>query len=62
MVPKKVQYEVLGKFVDKCRDLHALAFFQWRLKFASECKKEECNEMIDGRLLQMQKDLNTIVK
>ena len=39
LVPNEVQYEVLKQWVKGCRDLHAIAFFQWRINFPHENRK-----------------------
>ena len=51
-MPKEVKWEILKKFVDKCCVLHAVAFFQWRIKYPSEIKHdiEELNEIVMGRI------------
>ena len=30
LIPKHIQYLCLKKYVDKCRELHTIAFYQWR--------------------------------
>ena len=52
LVPREVKWEVLRKFVDKCCVLHAVAFFQWRMKFPSSIRHDEAEiiEIIEGRI------------
>lgn len=52
LVPREVKWDVLRKYVDKCCVLHAVAFFQWRIKYPSEIKHdiEELNEIVEGRI------------
>lgn len=39
LIPPEVQYEVLKKWVQGCRDLHAIAFFQWRIMFPNKARE-----------------------
>ena len=36
LVPKEIRFEALKGFIKKCRDLHKIAFFQWRKMFATD--------------------------
>ena len=36
LVPEVVKQEVLTQWVKGCRDLHAIAFFQWRIMFPNK--------------------------
>ena len=51
MIPPAVQEEVLFKFVTACRELHAIAFFQWRKRHVDhfKCDLEEVDDLISCR-------------
>lgn len=48
LVPQDIQRAVLSKFVQKCKELHIIAFFQWRNLFpnALSFNKHEVEETI----------------
>ena len=52
LVPREVKWDVLRKYVDKCCVLHAVAFFQWRIKYPSKVRHdiEELTEIVEGRI------------
>lgn len=41
LIPGHLKITVLRYFNQKCRELHALAFLQWRLKFPSKLNYDE---------------------
>ena len=51
MVPQEVQYQCLHRYVEKCSELHALAFLQWRRMFPNPdtYNEEEIDELIEAR-------------
>ena len=38
-IPNKIRYEVLKRFVQSCRWIYAIGFFQWRLNNPNTLKK-----------------------
>jgi hypothetical protein len=48
----KIRREVLKCFVNKCRELYQIAFFQWRKKFPHPkfTKMDEIDELIEFRI------------
>ena len=36
LVPEHIKYACLGKYVQKCMDLHRIAFIQWRYLFPNK--------------------------
>ena len=52
MVPKHIRNAVLSHFLKKCIEVHAIAFFQWRLIFPNEVRfdRELIEEIIGERL------------
>lgn len=52
IIPKEVQFEALRVWVKGCRELHAIAFFQWRLMFPNNLmhNPSEIEELIQKRM------------
>jgi hypothetical protein len=40
MVPEEVRTAVLVEYLNKCKDLHSIAFFNWRLKHPSKVRHD----------------------
>ena len=59
LVPPEVKEAVEKYYIDKCIQLGAIAFLQWRLQFPSELnfKKHELEEIILGRISQFFKPI-----
>lgn len=38
-IPEKIRYEILKRFVQSCRWVYAIGFFQWRLNNPNTLKK-----------------------
>ena len=51
-VPKHVKDAVLRHFVRKCKEMHSIAFMQWRLKFPQELTfdKKEIEKLVFRRI------------
>ena len=51
-VPKHIQEAVLMAYVNKCRELYQIAFFQWRKMFPTSKKyhEDEVVELINDRM------------
>ena len=41
LIPREVQWAALRKYVDKCQELHAMAFMQWRYEFPNKIKYDK---------------------
>jgi len=50
LVPKMVQYNCLHKYVEKCQEIYAIAFLQWRNLFPHPTthSEREINNLIDA--------------
>ena len=48
LIPKSIREAVLKKYVQHCKSLQTIAFFQWRLKFQ---KKHSSEEQIKNMIL-----------
>lgn len=62
LVPIDTKIRIFKFYVRKCRDLHSVAFFQWRMKYPSKIRfdKEEIEECIEKRLKYFsKKEINT---
>ena len=56
---KDVQKHILLKYVNKCRELHSIAFLQWRLMFPSKyVNKEDSEELILSRIHNLISNMN----
>ena len=52
MIPKEIRNAILIKYLQKCIEVHAIAFFQWRLIFPNKVRfeKDLLLEIIEERL------------
>jgi len=52
VVPKAIKRAALAGYVDKCKEIHAIAFLQWRKKFPSELRydADEIDELLTSRI------------
>ena len=59
LVPKKVRWTVLREYVDRCQELHAIAFLQWRLEYPNDVRHDpdELVELIEKRIQMFNKNL-----
>jgi len=69
LIPPEVQYEVLKQWVKGCRDLHAIAFFQWRIMYPKWIREkwhpcyrhdyEKLTEIVEERIEYVRTELET---
>ena len=53
MVPPRIKEAMLKGYVDKCRQMHAIAFLQWRAMYPTPSyyhNMDELNEIIESRI------------
>ena len=64
IVPAEVKRALLWAFVSRCRELHAIAFLQWRLQFPSSIRHEEeaLEHAIKLRIFNLTSDLISVEK
>lgn len=57
-VPREVKYEILKQYVKKCKELHAVAFLQWRLLYPSKIRHapKEIEDIISKGLRHFQEE------
>jgi len=58
VVPQAIKYKALEYYVDKCREVHAIAFLQWRKMFPNDLRYdiEELDELITSRVRNLHKN------
>lgn len=52
---------IFGKYVARCRELHAIAFLQWRKKFPSKVAattEEDIDDLLTSRIYHLTSDEN----
>ena len=61
-VPGRVREAVLKKFLQKCNELHAVAFFQWRLNCYTSIKynEHEIKALIANRVMHLYLYMNSL--
>ena len=52
MIPKAIKEAMLMAYINKCRELYQIAFFQYRILYPSELKTniDELEELVDFRI------------
>ena len=50
VVPSEVKDSLLGHWIIKCQQLHAIAFWQWRLKYPNPVRFDQ--EEVEGLILR----------
>ena len=61
-VPSHIREAVLKKFLQKCNELHAIAFFQWRLNCYTSIKydEHEIKALISNRVKHLYLNMNSL--
>ena len=56
VLPTEIQEAVLKYYIQKCREIGHVQFFEWRLKFPNDhTNLYELEELLEGRYSQIRK-------
>ena len=63
-VPNHIREAMLKKFLQKCNELHAIAFFQWRLNCYTSIKynEQDIKALIQNRIQHLYLNMNSLQK
>ena len=63
-VPRKVKRSLLVEYIEVCRELYEISFFQWRIMFPSKVvnNKEVLEKIIYQRIKSLRLELASVEK